>query len=522
MARPKPVVLLIFDGLGVAPASRANAVSQAKLVNLDSFIRQYETFVIQAAGEAVGLPFGEKGNSEVGHLNMGAGKIIYQDLPRINKALSDGSFFTDPVFKEACNFVKTNGSTLHVISLASNGAVHGSIDHLFAFLELAKSEGVVSILVHVILDGRDAPFDSGRGFVADIEKKLKESGVGRIASLSGRFYAMDRDNHWERTEKAYLAMAEGMAEKKFPSALEALDDSYSRKVYDEEFTPSVITTDTNEAHKVSSNDVAVFLNYRADRSRQLTKAFVIPGLEKFPRPRFITGLTFITMTEYESNLPVRVAFPPEVIKLPLSKVLSDEGLNQFHVAETEKYAHVTYFFNGGNENPYPQEDRAIVPSKSVESYASKPEMSAGEVKDQLLKAIKQGKYDFMVANFANPDMVGHTGDLTATVKALEICDGIMGEIVKLVLSLGGAVLITADHGNCEEILNLETGEIDKEHSDKPVPFIIIGENYKRVNPLDLSDLSSAVPSGVLADVAPTILKIMELAKPQDMSGVSLI
>ncbi len=522
MARPKPVVLLIFDGWGVAPPSRSNALSMASIPFFTSLTKNYQTFTLQAAGEAVGLPFGEKGNSEVGHLNLGAGKIMYQDLPRINKSLSDGSFFSNHTLIEACTRVNTNASTLHIIAIVSNGAVHGSLDHLMAMLELAHTQGVPSLLVHVILDGRDTPFNSGKGFVSQVETKLSELGVGRIASVSGRFYAMDRDNHWERIAKAYSAIAEGVSDVHYSSSAEAIDASYANKVYDEEFVPTLIIPQGGTPHAITSKDAVVFLNYRADRAREITHAFIDPVIDTFPRARYIEDLFFVTMAEYESKLHVKVAFPPELVEYPLARIISEANLTQLHVAETEKYAHVTYFFNGGNENAYTGETRVIIPSKSVASYASAPEMSAHEVRGEVVKALHSSTYDFIVANFANPDMVAHTGDMNATRIGLELCDTLLKEITELTLSMGGVMCMTADHGNCEEMLNLDTGEIDKEHSDLPVPFIIAGENYKITPPKQDMELSSAPASGVLADVAPTILAIMELPKPSDMTGMSLV
>lgn len=525
MARPKPVVVLIFDGWGVAPPSRSNAVSMANPPFFASLISEYPTFTLQAAGEAVGLPFGEKGNSEVGHLNLGAGKIMYQDLPRINKALADGSFFSNSALVDACSLVKKNNTALHYIALISNGGVHGSIDHLMAALELAKKQGVTRVLVHGILDGRDSEFNSGKEFVARVEQKCVELGVGRIASLSGRFYAMDRDLHWDRVGRAYGAIADGTSDKRFDTCAAAIDASYASKVFDEEFVPVVIAPTGATPHSITADDVVVFLNFRADRARELTKAFVEPVVEGLTRPRFIQGLTFITMTEYEAGLPVKVAFPPEVIEYPLARVISEAGLKQLHVAETEKYAHVTYFFNGGNEKAYAGEERVIIPSKQVASYAEKPDMSAREVRDAVVEAIHAAKYDFIVANFANPDMVAHTGDMKATVSALGTCDQALRTIAESVLQAGGVLFITADHGNCEEMLNMNTGEIDKEHSDFPVPFIIVGPRFKKQTTQGAQEhveLSSVTASGVLADVAPTILKIMELPVPKGMTGVSLI
>lgn len=518
----KPVILIILDGWGVAPPSQGNAITLAKTPIFNKILTVYPSMTLQASGEAVGLPWGEMGNSEVGHLNLGAGKIIWQNLPRINRAIADGSFFKNKVFLKAIEHTKKNNSKLHLIELVSTGAVHSSIEHLYAFLELAKKNGLSKVYIHAILDGRDTPYNSGQQFIKELLERMKQIGIGKIATLSGRFWSMDRDNHWERTEKSYLAMTKGQADKFFDNPLAAIEDSYQNKIYDEEFVPTVITKNNQPVAKVQSNDAVIFLNFRPDRARQLTKAFVLDKFSGFSRDK-IQNLLFVTMTEYEKDLPVDVAFPPEKIEQPLAKVISDLGLRQFHIAETEKYAHVTFFFNGGREQPFPGEDRVLIPSPRVSSYDQKPEMSAPEVTAKLKEAILSEKYDFIVVNFANGDMVGHTGNLEATKKAVETLDELLGQVLIEVLRKNGVAIVTADHGNAEEMINLRTGEIDKEHSTNPVPFIVVGKQYELTEKLkEVPDLSSMQPSGVLADVAPTILKIMGIKPPEEMTGTALI
>ncbi len=522
--RPKPVILIILDGWGVAQDSIGNAITRAKTPNFDEYCQNYFCITLRASGEAVGLPYGEMGNSEVGHLNIGAGKVVYQDLPKINKSIIDKDFFSNPIFLKACENAKKNKNQLHLIGLLSTGGVHASMDHLYALLELAKKQGVSNVFIHAILDGRDMGYNSGLGLVKDLENKIKEIGVGQIATISGRWWAMDRDNRWERIKAAYDAMAKGESGSVSSDPISAIQKSYEQKIYDEEFKPTVIVDNLGKPlAKISDSDSVIFFNFRADRARQLTKAFVLPSFDKFDRTEYLKNLYFVTMTQYDKNLPVEVAYPPERIENPLAKVISDAGLKQLHIAETEKYAHVTYFINGGREEPFIGEDNVLIPSPSVEDYSKTPQMSANEVKDRVLEELPTNKYDFIVINFANPDMVSHTGDLRAAIKAVEVVDKCMGEIVKAALLLDGVVVVTADHGNAEELINLQTGEIDKEHSCNPVPFIIVGQEYQtREDAKSKIDLTLLTPSGVLADIAPTILKIMKIEKPEEMTGRSLI
>ncbi|MCB9802776.1 2,3-bisphosphoglycerate-independent phosphoglycerate mutase [Candidatus Nomurabacteria bacterium] len=523
--RPKPVVLIILDGFGIAPPTRANAIALAKTPNFDKYMANYPVMPLAASGEAVGLSWGEMGNSEVGHLSLGSGTIYYQNLPRITKSIAEGDFYQNPAFIEVCQQVKTKKSSLHIMGLVSSGGVHSFNEHLYALVELAKQQKVERLYVHAFLDGRDTPFNGALSYITKLQEKLKIIGLGAIATLSGRFYAMDRDNNWDRTEKAYRAIVDGLSEKKYEDPIEAINISYQQGVYDEEFLPTVIVDDLGQAKgQIKDGDGVIFFNFRADRARQLTKALVLPGFEKFERP-YLKNLRMVTMTEYETDLPVSVAFPKVVIDMPLARVISEAGLKQLHIAETEKYAHVTYFFNGGNEKVYLGEDRALIPSPHVSSYDQKPAMSARELSNKMIQSVKENTYDFIVANFANPDMVAHTGNLAATIEAIEILDKLIGEIVDTVLSYNGVVLITADHGNCEELYNLQNGIITKEHSNNPVPFFVIGQEFagKSVLPgMANTDLSQITSMGVLADVAPTVLKIMGLKKPPTMTGSPLI
>jgi 2,3-bisphosphoglycerate-independent phosphoglycerate mutase len=523
IVRPKPVILIVLDGWGVATPYAGNAISLANTPNFNSLIASYPSLTLMASGEGVGLPWGEFGNSEVGHLNMGMGRILFQILPRINRSIADRSFYNNKVLLKAIEQVKANNSKLHLLGLVSNGGVHASLDHLQALISMLADNKVNNYFVQAILDGRDTPFNSGINFIREVERNLAGTG-GQIASLSGRFYAMDRDNHWDRTAKAYEALVNGAGEQS-DSAVKAIEASYKKKIYDEEFMPTVITKNGQPVGKIEDGDAVIFFNYRPDRARQITKALVLPGFEKFKREKYLK-IFFAGFSEYEKDLPMEVVFPPEANANTLGEVLSQAGIKQLRIAETEKYAHVTYFFNGGRETKSPGEDQMLVPSPAVSSYDAKPEMSAFEVTDKVVKAIEQDDYDFILINFANADMVGHTGNLKATIEAVEAVDKCLGRIVKSVLSKSGVLLITADHGNAEGLFNMQTGLIDKEHSASPVPFIVVGKDYEGKS-LSLSDapggdLSLVQPQGILADVAPTVLKVMGLYKPPEMTGHSLI
>jgi 2,3-bisphosphoglycerate-independent phosphoglycerate mutase len=523
--RPKPVILAVIDGLGIAPSLDGNAVREAHMPVMQRLIEAYPAMTVQSSGMAVGLSWGEMGNSEVGHITIGAGRVFYQSLPRVNVAIENGEFFTNPVFQKAITQVRESGGTLHLLGLVSQGGVHSQQEHLYAFLELAKRSKLKDVAVHAFLDGRDAIYNSGLGFIQELEAKIKELKIGRIATVSGRYFAMDRDNRWDRVQKAYDAIALGKSDATFPTADEAIKASYANNVFDEELIPTVITSGGKPVATVKSGDACIFFNFRPDRARQLTKAFVLPSFDKFPREK-INNLLFVTLMEYEKDLPVEVAYPPQIIETCLARVISDAGLKQLHIAETEKYAHVTFFMNGMREAEFKGEDRVIIPSPPVSSYDKAPEMSCMKIAERVVKEIAAGTYDVVILNFANPDMVGHTGNEPATVAACEAVDKALGMIVDAALAVGGVTLITADHGNAEEVKNLTTGEIDKEHSTNPVPFIIAGKQYEGmkapVGDVIGGDLSMTQPVGMLADVAPTMLKILELQQPEDMTGRPLI
>lgn len=516
-----------MDGWGVAPDNDGNAVTRAKLPNISNYIKHYPVATLLASGSEVGLSFGEVGNSEVGHLNIGAGRVYYQTLPRINIEIENGNFFQNQHLLSALEHSNKNNSQLHLMGLVSEGNVHSSLNHIFALLDLLKKNKFKQdVFIHAFLDGRDCLYNSGKIFIDKLEKKMKEVGIGKVASLSGRYYAMDRDNHWDRTEKAYKAMVMGVGERTAISAAEAIEKAYAEENYDEEFLPTVVTGRGGKpVGVIEENDAVIFFNYRPDRARQITKSFVLPTFNKF-EVKFFSNLKFVTMTEYEKELPVDVAYPTVSVINGLSETISKAGLTQFHLAETEKYAHITFFLNGTKEEPFPGEDRLIIPSPKVSSYDQQSEMFSMKVVKEAVKAIESGVYDFMVINFANADMVGHTGNLEATIKACEAVDAALGTVVDHALAKGGAVVVTADHGNGEEVVNLQTGEKDKEHSTNPVPLFmiaqdLIGQAGPSGDPPE-GDLSLLPPAGMLADVAPTVLTLMGLEQPPEMTGRSLI
>ncbi len=524
--RPKPVVLVILDGFGIAPPHQGNAISLAHTPNLDHLIATYPVKVLQAAGEYVGLRWGEMGSSQVGHLNIGAGRIFYQPLLRLSRAISDKTFFENEELIKAIRLAKEHKKKLHLLGLLSNAGVHSYNEHLYALLKLCKKEKYNNVFLHLILDGRDSPFNSGVKYLLDLDKILKKLKIGTIATLSGRFYAMDRDNHWDRIEKMYRAMVFSQTEKSYHNALEAIESYYEKKIFDEMIPPTIIVdNDNHHCGKVENGDSIIFWNFRPDRTRELTKAFVLPGFAKFYRPYF-PQLWMTTLTSYDPYLPVKVAFPDQELQNSFSEIISKEGLSQLHVGETEKYAHVTYFFNGGKEKEFLNETRILIPSLGVIAYNERPEMSALEITRVVEKEIDKKKYDFIVINFANADMVGHTGDLKATIKAVEILDDMIGRIVKKVLFYDGLICITADHGNAEEVINIQMNTINKEHSTAPVPFILVGNAYEGKNAgvgeSIGTDLSLLPIHGLLSDIAPTLLHCMHLSIPPEMTGNILI
>ncbi len=524
MSRPKPVILLILDGFGIAPPGNGNAIAEAKMPVFRHLIDSYPAMTVQANGAAVGLSWGEMGNSEVGHLTIGAGKIFYQSLPRINLSIESGEFFQQSAFKKAVTHAREQKSAIHLMGLVSPGNVHASQEHLYALLDLCVKEQLKEVYIHVFLDGRDAIYNAGAGFMAELAEKIKAIGVGAIATLSGRYFAMDRDNRWDRVQQAYDAMVLGKGEQA-TSVADAIQASYAKQIFDEQFAPTVMMSRAKPVGQIKSNDAVIFFNFRPDRAREITKAFVLPEFDKFPRTR-LENLCFVTFTEYEKDLPVEVAYPPQLIDVCLAKVISDAGLTQLHIAETEKYAHVTFFLNGMREEEFSGEQRAIIPSPRVSSYDKQPEMSVFQLTDRIVKETAAGTFDFIAVNFANPDMVGHTGNEEATIKACEAVDQAMGKIVEAALAVGGAVVITADHGNAEEVKNLTTGDMDKEHSTNPVPLMVVSRELEgmRAPSGDVTngDLSLIPPIGMLADVAPTVLKLLQIPVPPDMTGNPLI
>ena len=501
----KPVLLCIMDGFGWVPNETfGNAVVAAKTPHLDALMAKYPMTTIDASGMAVGLPDGQMGNSEVGHTNIGAGRVVYQELTRITKSIQDGDFFTNEALVGAMENCKKNSSALHLMGLMSDGGVHSHNTHLYGIMELAKRSGVDKVYIHCFMDGRDVPPTSGKDYLAELYEKCDEIGVGEIATVMGRYYAMDRDNRWERVVKAYKAMTEGEGVK-FDCACKMMEESYANDVTDEFIVPAV----SEKAVPVKDNDSIVFFNFRPDRAREITRAFVDPAFSGFEREQ-LKGLYYICMTQYDATMPnVHVAFKPETLENTFGEYISDKGLKQLRIAETEKYAHVTFFFNGGVEKQYPGEDRILVKSPAVATYDLQPEMSAYEVTDKLLAAIDSDKYDAIILNYANCDMVGHTGVFDAAVKAVEAVDTCVGKIVDAVAARGGVTLITADHGNADKMYEAD-GSPFTAHTTNPVPFIVVGY------PCELRE------GGRLCDIAPTMLKIMGLEQPKEMTGVSII
>ncbi|MBU1119060.1 2,3-bisphosphoglycerate-independent phosphoglycerate mutase [Patescibacteria group bacterium] len=523
MDKKKPVVLVILDGWGVAPPSPGNAITIARTPVFDALINEYPRATIQAAGEAVGLPWQNMGNSEVGHMNIGSGRIMYQELPLINKAIRDGSFFENQSFKNAVRHVKRFHSKLHLMGLLSKGGVHAQINHIYALLELAKRQGLRKVYLHLFLDGRDAPKDSALDYLTELTQKMKELGIGEIASITGRFYAMDRDRRWDRVQKAYdvLIFSKG---KKAGNPIYAVKKAYQQNVFDEEFPPTVVTKKGEPVARIDTNDALIFFNFRADRARQLSEALTDKNFNAFKPVKRLDNLYMVTMTKYNQESACHPAYVREEIKNTLGEVISRKSLKQVRIAETEKYAHVTYFFNCGRIDPYKNEMRELVSSPPISSYARKPEMSAPEVTKKACDALKKNVYDFYCINIANPDMVGHTGELKAAILAVESADRCLGKIVNEVIKKDGLLVVTADHGNAEVMIDLISGDEDKEHTAFPVPFIFMTKDAqgKPITSIEKKNLHSLAPIGVLADVAPTILESLALDIPEEMTGISLI
>ena len=508
--KDKVTMLMILDGFGDNKNTDGNAIKLAKTPNIDKLMKKYPNTDIFTSGLHVGLPEGQMGNSEVGHTNIGAGRIVYQELTRITKSIEDGDFFSNPEFIAAIENCKKYNSKLHILGLVSDGGVHSHNRHLYGLLEMAKRRDFEDVYVHCFLDGRDTPPASAETYVAELQEKMKEKGVGKIASLSGRFYAMDRDKRWQRVQKCYDALVNGEGEKA-GDPIKAIEDSYQKEVFDEFVVPTVMCNGNEPVAKIEENDSVIFFNFRPDRAREITRAIVDPEFDGFETKKM--NLYYVCFTSYDETMPnVHIAFKKEPLKNTFGEVVSEAGLTQLRIAETEKYAHVTFFFNGGEEKQYPGEDRILVPSPKVETYDMKPEMSAYEVTDKVCEALENDKYDVVILNFANTDMVGHTGSLQAAIKAVEAVDECVGKIVKIIEEKQGNLLITADHGNAEQMIDYKTGEPHTAHTTNPVPIILVTANkeYKLKE------------NGKLADLAPTMLDLMGIKQPEEMTGESLL
>jgi 2,3-bisphosphoglycerate-independent phosphoglycerate mutase len=511
----RPVLLLVLDGWGNAPDGPGNAVKAADTPEMDRLLSTYPNATLRCSGLDVGLPADQMGNSEVGHLNLGAGRIVYQWITRIDAAIEDGSFFRNPTFLEAIDRAISSDHALHLMGLIGDGGVHASQEHLLALLRLAHDRGTSRVFVHAFMDGRDTPPHSGLGFMTELTEAMRDIGTGRVASICGRYYAMDRDRRWDRTAKAYNAIVNGDGARA-TDPLAAIQASYDAGVTDEFIIPIVLEDHGAPIATVQDGDSIIVFNFRSDRPRQIVHAIADPAFDGFGRANVPQNLDVVTMTEYQEGLPVHVAFPPENVDMPLARVISEAGKTQFHTAETEKYAHVTYFLNGGREDSFPGEDRKMTQSPKVATYDLQPEMSAAGVRDSIIDAVESDAYDFIMANFANGDMVGHTGVFAAAVKAVETVDACLADLLTHVLAHNGAALVTADHGNAEEMLIPGTDQVWTAHTTNPVPVVLVAPDN---SPLRHATLR---PDGRLADVAPTILELMGLPKPDEMTGKSLI
>lgn len=507
----KPTVLMILDGYGLNDKIEGNAIAQANTPVIDKLMKECPFVEGAASGLAVGLPEGQMGNSEVGHLNIGAGRTVYQDLTKITKSIQDGDFFENKALLKACENVKANNSSLHLMGLVSNGGVHSHQEHIYGILELAKKQEITNVYVHCFLDGRDSAPSSAADFVSQLEDKMKEIGVGEIATLIGRFYALDRDNRWERVETAYNTLVKGEGNKA-TNAVEAIEASYKKEKLDEFVEATVMTQDGNPVATINNKDSVIFFNYRPDRARELTRAFCENSFDEFNRGERL-DTTFVCFTEYDVTIENKlVAFEKDKITNTLGEFLAKNGKTQARIAETEKYAHVTFFFNGGVEEPNQGEDRILVNSPKVATYDLQPEMSANEVCGKLVEAIKSNQYDMVIVNFANPDMVGHTGDQSATIKAVEAVDTCVGKTLDVLKQVDGQMFICADHGNAEQLIDPETGNTFTAHTTMPVPFILV----------NAKEGVSLREGGALADIAPTLLDMMGMEQPLEMTGKSLL
>jgi 2,3-bisphosphoglycerate-independent phosphoglycerate mutase len=518
--RPRPLVLIVMDGWGINPRKEGNAIALARTPNIDKLAGQWQHTAVKTSGEAVGLPEGQMGNSEVGHQNIGAGKRVLQDYTRVNESIKDGSFFQNPALLKAIEHVKKNGSQLHICGLLGDGGVHAHETHLEALLRLAHIHNIERVYIHSFTDGRDTSPTGGIEFMHLLQARAREIGgehAAKVATVSGRYYAMDRDNRWDRTAMTYFAMTRGEGIRA-SSAVEAIQHSYEQGVTDEFIVPAVVMEDQRPIAVVKAGDALIHYNFRPDRARQLTKAFILEELPpqaqgKFDRGPRLEDLQYVMMTEYEAGLDAPVAFRADEVEMPLARVISEQGMRQFHTAETEKYAHVTYFINGRRETPFPGEDRLLVPSPKVPTYDLQPEMSAAGVTEEAVEHIRSGEYDLVIMNYANADMVGHTGVIEAAIKAVEAVDTGVGRVVEATLAVGGGLLITADHGNAEQLIEYDTGKPFTAHTTYPVPLYLVVPQLARVRLRD---------DGILADVAPTILDVLHIPQPKDMTGRSLI
>jgi 2,3-bisphosphoglycerate-independent phosphoglycerate mutase len=514
LAKPKPVLLVVLDGWGIRAERDANAIAVAGTPNMDALVREFPHTAIETSGLSVGLPEGQMGNSEVGHTNLGAGRIVYQDLVRINRAIEDGSFFKNDALLLACRRAKENGGALHLMGLLSDGGVHSHNEHLYALVELARREGVPRTFIHAFMDGRDTPPKSGLDYMAQLEKRLRDTGYGKVAVVSGRYHAMDRDKRWDRVALAYGAIVKGEGQRA-PSGVGAMEAAYGRDETDEFVKPTVIVNgDGKPVGPVRDGDAVLFFNFRADRAREITRALADPGFKEFDRGHAPRLSAYVCMTQYDKTFPYPVAYAPQDLTEIFPEIVSHAGMKQLRCAETEKYAHVTFFFNGGRETVFPGEDRILVPSpRDVKTYDEKPEMSAREVTDKLVQAIGTGQYGFVLVNYANPDMVGHTGILDAAVKAVKVVDECVGRLWQAAKAQRMTMLVTADHGNCELMTDPQTGEPHTAHTLNPVPFILADPDFRG---------AKLRAKGVLADVAPTALQAMGLPQPKEMKGLGLL
>lgn len=507
----RPAALIILDGWGINPRAENNAVKSANTPFLNRLVTENPHATLLCSGEAVGLPEGQMGTSEVGHMNIGAGRVVYQSLVRISKALREGEFKRNPVFIDLMQYSVQQGKPLHLMGLVSPGGVHSHTEHLYRLIKLAKEYGVKEIFIHAFLDGRDTPPSSAKEYLAELEQFCHDQGIGKIATVSGRYYAMDRDKRWDRVAKAYAAMVDGQGEEA-DSSLQGVLNSYSQDITDEFMLPTVITRDGRPIGPIEPGDPVIFFNFRPDRAREIARAFVDPDFNGFERKKGLLNLHFACMTQYDETLDCPLLFPPEEkLQNILAEVLASHNRRQLRIAETEKYAHVTFFFNGGKEQPFPLEDRILIPSPKVPTYDLMPEMSAYEVTDALLKEIAADKYDVIIMNYANCDMVGHTGIPKAAQQAVEAVDSCLAKVVPAILAKGGAVIISADHGNAEQMQDYQTGEPYTAHTTFPVPVIIAGAKEVKT-----------IKDGLLADLAPTLLELMGIPKPKEMTGTSII